>query len=155
MPNDVKAIVSVVTLLAALAFAYWEATIGRAVPAWFVIGFAIFAVVAAVCLSYALATVAFLFTNGRAHPLVAGAVAALAVFTALQLSTPDAWKPRIALIERMEARANAVNDSLKTPLSFVTSTELDRIWYAIVKSELDGTSYAPQLAVDSVGDPNR
>jgi hypothetical protein len=46
MPNDVKAIVSVITLLAALAFAYWEATIGRAVPAWFVIGLAIFAVVA-------------------------------------------------------------------------------------------------------------
>ena len=46
MPNDVKAIVSVVTLLAALAFAYWEATIGKAVPAWFVIGFAIFAVIA-------------------------------------------------------------------------------------------------------------
>ncbi|MBN9276251.1 MAG: hypothetical protein J0I57_01265 [Hyphomicrobium sp.] len=46
MPNDVKAIVSVVTLLAALAFAYWEATVARTVPAWFVIGFAIFAVVA-------------------------------------------------------------------------------------------------------------
>ena len=46
MPNDVKAIVSVVTLVAALAFAYWEATVGQAVPAWFVIGFAVFAVVA-------------------------------------------------------------------------------------------------------------
>ena len=46
MPNDVKAIVSVVTLLAALAFAYWEATIGQVVPAWFVIGFAVFAVIA-------------------------------------------------------------------------------------------------------------
>lgn len=46
MPNDVKAIVSVVTLLAALGFAYWEATIGQSVPAWFVIGFAVFAVVA-------------------------------------------------------------------------------------------------------------
>lgn len=46
MPNDVKAIVSVVTLLAALAFAYWEATSGQAVPAWFVVGFALFAVVA-------------------------------------------------------------------------------------------------------------
>jgi hypothetical protein len=39
MPNDVKAIVSVVTLLAALAFAYWEATVAQAVPAWFVVGF--------------------------------------------------------------------------------------------------------------------
>jgi hypothetical protein len=46
MPNDVKAIVSVVTLLAALAFAYWEATVGLAVPAWFIIAFAVFAVVA-------------------------------------------------------------------------------------------------------------
>jgi hypothetical protein len=32
--------------LAALAFAYWEATIGQAVPAWFVVGFAVFAVIA-------------------------------------------------------------------------------------------------------------
>jgi apolipoprotein N-acyltransferase len=46
MPNDVKAIVSVVTLLAALIFAYWEATVAQAVPAWFVIGFAVFAVLA-------------------------------------------------------------------------------------------------------------
>ena len=46
MPNDVKAIVSIVTLVAALAFAYWEAAIGKAVPAWFVIAFAVFAVVA-------------------------------------------------------------------------------------------------------------
>jgi hypothetical protein len=46
MPNDVKAIVSVVTLLAALAFAYWEASVAQAVPAWFIMGFAVFAVVA-------------------------------------------------------------------------------------------------------------
>jgi hypothetical protein len=46
MPNDVKAIVSIVTLVAALAFAYWEATIGHAVPAWFVVAFAVFAVIA-------------------------------------------------------------------------------------------------------------
>lgn len=46
MPNDVKAIVSIVTLVAALAFAYWETAVGKAVPAWFVIAFAIFAVVA-------------------------------------------------------------------------------------------------------------
>ena len=46
MPNDVKAIVSVVTLLAALAFATWEASVARAVPAWFIIGFAVFAVAA-------------------------------------------------------------------------------------------------------------
>jgi hypothetical protein len=46
MPNDVKAIVSMVTLLAALAFAYWEATVAQAVPAWFIIAFAVFAIVA-------------------------------------------------------------------------------------------------------------
>ncbi len=46
MPNDVKAIVSVVTLLAASAFAWWEATVAQVVPAWFVIAFAAFAVVA-------------------------------------------------------------------------------------------------------------
>ncbi|HWV83445.1 MAG TPA: hypothetical protein VNZ50_18595 [Hyphomicrobiaceae bacterium] len=46
MPNDVKAIVSIVTLVAALAFAYWEAAIGKGVPPWFVIAFAVFAVVA-------------------------------------------------------------------------------------------------------------
>jgi hypothetical protein len=46
MPNDVKAIVSVVTLLAALAFAWWEAAVAQVVSAWFVIAFAVFAVVA-------------------------------------------------------------------------------------------------------------
>ena len=30
MPNDVKAVVSIVTLVAALAFAYWEAAIAKA-----------------------------------------------------------------------------------------------------------------------------
>jgi hypothetical protein len=46
MPNDVKAITSVVTLLAALAFAWWESAVAQIVPAWFIIGFAVFAVVA-------------------------------------------------------------------------------------------------------------
>lgn len=46
MPNDVKAALSVVTLLVAVAFAYWEAGQGRPHLFWLVIGFAIFAVVA-------------------------------------------------------------------------------------------------------------
>jgi apolipoprotein N-acyltransferase len=46
VPNDVKAVVSVVTLLTALVFAYWEAQVAQAVPTWFVIGFAVFAVFA-------------------------------------------------------------------------------------------------------------
>ena len=32
MPNDVKAIVSVVTLIVAIAFAYWENASGKAGP---------------------------------------------------------------------------------------------------------------------------
>jgi len=46
MPNDVKAIVSVVTLLVALAFAHYEAAYGKAHLYWLVIGLAIFAVIA-------------------------------------------------------------------------------------------------------------
>jgi hypothetical protein len=46
VPNDVKAILSLVTLAVAVAFAYWEANSGKANLFWFVIGFAIFAVIA-------------------------------------------------------------------------------------------------------------
>jgi hypothetical protein len=46
MPNDVKRIVSAVTLLAALAFAYWSSANGKPHLFWFVIGFGVFAVVA-------------------------------------------------------------------------------------------------------------
>jgi hypothetical protein len=44
MPSDVKAIVSAVTLIVAVAFAYWETSNGRPELFWFVIGFAVFAV---------------------------------------------------------------------------------------------------------------
>ena len=46
MPSDVKAIVSVVTLLVGVGFAYWENANGNGHLFWFVIGFAVFAVVA-------------------------------------------------------------------------------------------------------------
>lgn len=46
MPNDVKAIVSVLTLAVAIGFAYWESAYGKPDLFWFVIGFAVFAVVA-------------------------------------------------------------------------------------------------------------
>jgi hypothetical protein len=46
MPSDVKAILSLVTLLVAIAFAYWELTSGNEHLFWFVIGFGIFAVIA-------------------------------------------------------------------------------------------------------------
>lgn len=46
MPNDVKAIVSIVTLLVGIAFAYWESASGNGHLFWFVIGFAVFAVIA-------------------------------------------------------------------------------------------------------------
>ncbi len=46
MPNDVKAIVSVLTLIVALAFAYWEAASGKPHLYWVVIGFGVFAVIA-------------------------------------------------------------------------------------------------------------
>jgi len=46
MPNDVKAIVSAVTLIVAIAFAYWENANGRPDLFWFVVIFAILAVIA-------------------------------------------------------------------------------------------------------------
>jgi hypothetical protein len=46
MPNDVKGIVSVVTLIVAIGFAYWENANGKPDLFWFVIGFAICAVIA-------------------------------------------------------------------------------------------------------------
>ena len=46
MPNDVKAIVSVVTLIVAIGLAYWEKRQRQAGTVWFVIGFAICAVIA-------------------------------------------------------------------------------------------------------------
>ena len=46
MPNDVKAIVSVVTILVAIGFAFWERANAMDHLFWFVIGLAVFAVVA-------------------------------------------------------------------------------------------------------------
>lgn len=46
MPNDVKAIVSVITLIVAVVFANWERANSRPNMFWFVIGLAIFAVIA-------------------------------------------------------------------------------------------------------------
>jgi hypothetical protein len=46
MPNDVKAILSVITLIVGLAYAFWERASGNAGLFWFVIAFALFAVVA-------------------------------------------------------------------------------------------------------------
>lgn len=46
MPNDVKAILSAITIIVGVAIAYWEASIGKGHLFWLVIGFAIFAVVA-------------------------------------------------------------------------------------------------------------
>jgi len=46
MPNDVKAALSAVTLVVGITYAYWERFGGRADLFWFVIAFAIFAVVA-------------------------------------------------------------------------------------------------------------
>jgi hypothetical protein len=46
MPSDVKAIVSVVALVVAIAFAYWEQSVGNGHLFWFVIGFGVFAVLA-------------------------------------------------------------------------------------------------------------
>jgi len=46
MPSDVKAILSVVVLVVALLFAYWESSVGNGHLFWFVIGFGFFAVVA-------------------------------------------------------------------------------------------------------------
>jgi hypothetical protein len=46
LPNDVKAAVSVVALLVALAFAFWERAYGLPHLFWLVIVLAVFAVVA-------------------------------------------------------------------------------------------------------------
>ena len=46
MPSDVKAALSLITLLVAFGFAYWERTAGNYHLFWFVIGFGIFAVLA-------------------------------------------------------------------------------------------------------------
>jgi hypothetical protein len=46
MPSDVKAVLSAITLFAAVAYAAWERAGGRSDLFWFVIGFGIFAVVA-------------------------------------------------------------------------------------------------------------
>lgn len=46
MPNDVKAILSVITLLAGIIGAYWERASGKPHLFWLIIGFAVFAVVA-------------------------------------------------------------------------------------------------------------
>lgn len=46
MPSDVKAILSLVTLVVAVAVAYWESGAGNGHLFWFVIGFGIFAVMA-------------------------------------------------------------------------------------------------------------
>ena len=45
MPNDIKAIVSVIALLVAAGMAYWEHTGGRSDLAWIVIGTGIFMVI--------------------------------------------------------------------------------------------------------------
>ena len=46
MPNDVKAALSLITLLVAVGFAYWERNVGNPNLSWFVIGFGVFAVLA-------------------------------------------------------------------------------------------------------------
>ena len=46
MPNDVKAILSVIALIVAAAFAYYETTIGKGDMVWFVLGTGVFMVLA-------------------------------------------------------------------------------------------------------------
>ena len=46
MPNDVKAILSAITLLVAAAFAYWEYSGGRSDLTWIVMGIGVFMVLA-------------------------------------------------------------------------------------------------------------
>ena len=46
MPSDVKAILSLITLMVAVAFAYWESASGNGHLFWLVIGFGVFAVIA-------------------------------------------------------------------------------------------------------------
>ena len=44
VPSEIKAGLSAVTLMAALAYAYWEWTVGRPGFAWIALGLGIFAV---------------------------------------------------------------------------------------------------------------
>jgi hypothetical protein len=46
MPSDVKTVLSLITLAAAVAFAYWERANGNDHLFWLVIGFGVFAVIA-------------------------------------------------------------------------------------------------------------
>ena len=46
MPTDVKAILSLIALAVAVAFAFWETATGNDHLFWLVVGFGIFAVVA-------------------------------------------------------------------------------------------------------------
>ena len=46
MPSDVKAVLSLIVLVVAAAFAFWERSAGKAHLFWVVIAFGIFAVVA-------------------------------------------------------------------------------------------------------------
>lgn len=46
MPNDVKAVLSVVTLVVAIAYAYWERAYGQSELFWISVGFGVFSVVA-------------------------------------------------------------------------------------------------------------
>ena len=46
MPSDVKAILSLIALAVAVAFAFWERAAGNDHLFWFVIGFGVFAVIA-------------------------------------------------------------------------------------------------------------
>jgi hypothetical protein len=46
MPADVKAVLSLIALAVAVAFAFWERASGNGHLFWFVIGFGVFAVVA-------------------------------------------------------------------------------------------------------------
>jgi hypothetical protein len=46
MPSDVKAVLSLIALVVAVGFAYWEQAAGNDHLFWFVIGFGVFAVIA-------------------------------------------------------------------------------------------------------------
>jgi hypothetical protein len=46
MPSDVKAVLSLITLVVAVAFACWERATGNGRLFWFVVGFGVFAVIA-------------------------------------------------------------------------------------------------------------
>jgi len=65
MPSDVKALLSLVTLLVGIAVAYWEDAIGKEHLFWLVIAFAIFAVIAMWVFPEATATKKDTTGNGR------------------------------------------------------------------------------------------